>query len=202
MANKKIIVSVTNDISNDQRVHKVCTSLVKMGFDVVVVGRKRKDSTEINRSYSTHRFKLLFNKGALFYAEYNLRLFFYLLFHSFDFLLANDLDSLLANHLAAKVKRKSVVYDSHEYFTEVPELQGRAFAKNTWIKIEKMCLPGASRMYTVNESIAKLYKEKYNREVEVIRNVPPVFSYKIENAKTEKEKLGLPTDKKLLVVQG
>lgn len=202
MANKKIIVSVTNDISNDQRVHKVCTSLVNMGFDVTVVGRKRKDSIVLDRKYSTHRFSLLFNKGALFYAEYNLRLFLYLLFHSFDLLLANDLDTLLANHMAAKFKEKNIIYDSHEYFTEVPELEGRAFAKNTWLKIENMCLPKAKRMYSVNDSIANLYREKYSRKVDVIRNVPPVFNSKVENVNQEKERLGLPTDKKLLIVQG
>ena len=37
---KKIIVSVTNDISTDQRVHKVCESLQSMGFEVILWGRK------------------------------------------------------------------------------------------------------------------------------------------------------------------
>lgn len=202
MTNKKILVAVTNDISNDQRVHKVCTSLLKMNFDVKVIGRKRKDSVFLNRDYSTHRFNLLFNKGALFYAEYNLRLFFYLLFHKCSILLANDLDTLLANHFASTLKGVPVVYDSHEYFTEVPELCGRPFVKKVWTIIERMCLTKAIKMYTVNESIANLYNEKYNREVAVIRNVPQVFIPDIKDIDNEKERLGLPLDKKLLIIQG
>ena len=202
MTNKKILVSVTNDINNDQRVHKICTSLLKMNFNVTVIGRKRNDSVVLERDYSTHRFNLIFNSGALFYAEYNLRLFFYLLFHRCSVLLANDLDSLLANHLASIIKRVPVVYDSHEYYTEVPELSGRPLVKNIWTAIERICLPKAKKMYTVNESIANLYREKYNKKVDVVRNVPPVFISEIKDINKEKERLGLPLEKKLLIIQG
>src|SRR5690554_8125741 len=82
MKPKKIIVSVTNDLYTDQRVHKVCSFLYENKYDVLLVGRKLKDSQEItDRSYEVKRFKLLFNKGALFYANYNLRLFLFLLFN-------------------------------------------------------------------------------------------------------------------------
>lgn len=196
------MVSVTNDISNDQRVHKVCSSLLKMNFDVTVIGRKRKDSIFLKRDYATHRFNLFFNKGALFYAEYNFRLFFYLLLHRSSLLLANDLDTLLANFLASKLRGIPVIYDSHEYYTEVPELSGRPLVKKIWTRIERMCLPKAIKMYTVNESIANLYREKYQREVAVVRNVPPVFIPEIKEMNNEKERLGLPLNKKLLIIQG
>ena len=77
---KQVILSVTNDLSTDQRVHKVATSLLKAGFSPLLVGRKLKTSKKIvDRDYPTTRFKLWFNKGPLFYANYNLRLFFFLL---------------------------------------------------------------------------------------------------------------------------
>ncbi len=134
---KRIIVSVTNDLTTDQRVAKVCDTLTKMGFSVLLIGRKLKNSENINRNYKIVRFRLLFNKGFLFYAEYNLRLFFKLLFLKKDVLLSNDLDTLLPNYLIHKIFKTKLVYDSHELFTEVPELTNRPFVQKFWLTIEK-----------------------------------------------------------------
>ena len=188
---KQIIVSATNDLVSDNRIHKVCTSLTKMGFKVLLTGRQLPNSQKIqNREYQTKRFKLLFNKGALFYAEFNFRLYIFLLFKNFDVLLSNDLDTLPANFLASKVKRKELVYDSHEYFTEVPELINRPKVQKTWETIEKTMLPGIKHAYTVCDSIANVYKEKYGTDFKVIRNVP--FSSKniqVEKNSSRKNKI-------------
>src|SRR5436853_2609137 len=117
----RIIVSVVSDLVTDQRVHRTATSLHKKGCDVVLVGRRKKDSADVSRDYKTVRFRLWWEKGALFYASYNLRLFFFLLFTKSDALVANDLDTLLPNFLISKLKGSKLYYDSHEYFTEVPE---------------------------------------------------------------------------------
>src|SRR3974377_789279 len=127
---KKVFLSVTNDLTSEQRVHKVCLFLERSGFEVVMIGRRRRTSMPLeNRSYQTKRMFLFFETGPLFYAEYNLRLFFYLLFHKADVLVANDLDTLLANYFASRFTKSVLVHDSHEYFTGVPELAGRTFAK-------------------------------------------------------------------------
>src|SRR5512133_2497571 len=96
LALKKISLSVINDLVTDNRVHKVAVSLQKMGFEPVLVGRLLPESHEVERDYPTHRMKLVFRKGFLFYLEYNLRLFFYLLKSKVDVLVANDLDTLPA----------------------------------------------------------------------------------------------------------
>ena len=198
---KKIIVSVTNDLYTDNRVRKVCEFLIKHDFEVTLVGRKLKNSADLPAlPYKTKRFRLPFTKGALFYASYNLRLFFYLLFHKADVLLANDLDTLLANHWARKLKRHcKLVYDSHEYFIGVPELVERPRVQKFWRRIEKRCLPKVDRMYTVNESIAKLYRNEYNIAIEIVRNIsdaPASFP------KKTRSELGLPEDKKIVIFQG
>src|SRR4051812_31053441 len=95
---KKIVISVTNDLSTDQRVHKVCTTLAANGFKILLVGRKLKDSLPlIHMPYVHKRMFLIFKTGPLFYLEYNVRLFFVLLFARADILHANDLDTLAAN---------------------------------------------------------------------------------------------------------
>jgi len=78
---------------------------------------------------------MLFNKGFLFYKFYNIRLFLYLLLNKFDLIVSNDLDTLFAGFIASKIKRINLVYDSHEYFTGLPELNHRPFVRWVWKSI-------------------------------------------------------------------
>ncbi len=198
---KRAIVSVTNDLYTDNRVDKICRFLENQGYSVLLVGRIRKDSNALPlRSYRTKRMKLITEKGALFYAEYNFRLFMYLLFHRATILVSNDLDTLLANYAASKFKPNAkLVYDSHEYFTEVPELTSRPKIKNIWEGIEAWIFPKLQTIYTVNESIAQLYREKYKKDVAVIRNISP--SWKPLSIMT-KQDLGIPEGKFIIIIQG
>lgn len=194
---KRILVSVTNDITTDQRVDKVCTTLTQIGFDVILIGRKLKNSENLNRNYKTFRFKLLFKNGFLFYAEYNLRLFFKLLFSKKDILLSNDLDTLLPNFLISKIFKLKLVYDSHELFTEVPELINRPKVQKFWLTIEKNILPEIKNCYTVSNSIANYYNLKYKTNFITIRNLP------IATNKILKGKLPFKIkNKKIILYQG
>jgi glycosyltransferase involved in cell wall biosynthesis len=173
MAYKKIIVSVSNDLCIDQRVHRICNTLKDAGYDILLIGRKLKNSPEIpERNYKFKRVKLLFNNGLLFYLCLNCRLFLLLMFSKADIFLSNDLDTLLANTFAARLKRKKLVYDSHELFTEVPELADKKFKKKIWLFVEKICIKKANRSYTVCEPIADYYNDLYNINMKVIRNLP------------------------------
>ncbi len=170
---KRVIISVTNDLSTDQRVDKVANSLSKAGFSVLLVGRKVVDSIDIqNRLYPTHRFSMHFSKGFCFYLEYNIRLLFFLLNQKCDILLANDLDTLCANYLVSRFKNIKLVYDSHELFTELPELIDRPFIKFIWSSLESFLLKRIHYSYTVSDSISNYYKFKYDINMSVISNFP------------------------------
>lgn len=199
---KKAVVSVINDLVTDQRVDRTCRALHKAGYEVLLVGRIKKDSPEINeRPYQTKRFRLWWDKGPLFYAAYNLRLFFFLLFNHFDLYFSNDLDTLLPNFLVSRLKKKPILYDSHELFTETPEVIHRKFVKRTWELIEKSILPRLDIMITVNNSIAGIFHDRYGIGVKVVRNIPD-RSKTEHSRKKSRQDLGLPVDKKILILQG
>ena len=193
---KRIIICVINDLCTDQRVQKVSLSLHGAGFDILLVGRKQKDSLPFNAPYSHKRLRLIFSKTALFYAEINIRLFFLLLFSKVDIILSNDTDTILPAYLISKIRNKKLVFDAHELFPEMPELADRKLIKNTWINIENWIFPKIKNSYTVCDSIANYYHEKYNINMEVIRNVPHLRNIEKTNRKE------LFSEKKILLYQG
>lgn len=187
----KITVSVTNDLVTDQRVHKVCSTLHENGYQVKLVGRKLKNSKSLERPYHTKRMRLIFNRSFLFFAEYNIRLFFALLKDKSDVLLSNDSDTLLANYLVSKIKRKPLIFDAHELMPETPEVVNRKFVKSFWTNIENWIFPRLKHSYTVCRSIADYYNDKYKIDMQVVRNIPFAqlnnkFSERIINSKGKK----------------
>jgi hypothetical protein len=75
----RIICTVTNDLSHDQRMIRICTSLQQAGYDVCLVGRSLPDSPPLRtRPFRQHRLRCWFHRGKLFYLEYQLRLWYYL----------------------------------------------------------------------------------------------------------------------------
>jgi glycosyltransferase involved in cell wall biosynthesis len=174
---KKIILTVTNDLSYDQRMHRVCNTLSKAGYEVLLVGRKRNFSIDLKeKPYGQKRINCWFENGKFFYIEYNIRLFLFLLFTPFDIVNANDLDTILPCFFVSKMKGKNCIYDAHEYFTEVPEILHRPFTKKIWETLERFVVPRLKHCYTVSESIAILFQEKYKTTFDIIRNVPVLNS--------------------------
>ena len=197
---KRAIVSVINDLSTDQRVHKHCVLLRQKGYHVLLIGRQTSSSVPLDtRDYSTYRMKLPFEKGPLFYASFNLGLLYHLLLRNTDLFFSNDLDTLIPNFLVSKLREKPLIYDSHEFFTEVPELTSRPKVQGVWKSIEKRILPKLKNVLTVNKSIAGLYKEVYGIEMKVLRNIPQLVEPVKQPSKTE---LGFPLDKKIIILQG
>jgi len=195
---KRIAISVINDLVTDNRVHKVATTLQEMGHDVTLIGRLLPESLPVSRTYNTRRMSLFFRKGPAFYAEYNIRLFFVLLFSRFNVFVANDLDTLLPNFVVSKLTNGLLFYDSHEYFTEVPELVNRPKVRKTWEGIEKNILPKLQHAYTVCQSIAEEYRRKYGTFFQVVRNVPERMA-KFEIPEEKRLDFG---GKKIILYQG
>lgn len=194
----RVVLAVTNDLISDQRLEKVCSTLLSFGFTPLLIGRKKRFSPELpKKDWQTHRMSLIFEKGPLFYAEFNIRLFIWLLFHKTDLIVANDLDTLSACYLASKLKRIPIIYDSHEFYTETPELIHRPFTRNVWLTIEKIIFPKLKVIITVNRSIANEYKLRYAKDLYVIKNLPKRLVKTSLPHPAER-----PIDKKVVLLQG
>ena len=198
---KKIaFVSVINDLVTDNRVNKTCMALIECGYDVTLVGRKLSNSLPIpNWSFKTIRLKMIFKKGPAFYFFFNFRLFFVGLINKTDLFYANDLDTLAPMFLLSKLKKKPLIYDSHELFCEVPELKASRIKKAIWQKLEEYIIPKLKTCITVNDSIAKIYEAKYNVPFYIIRNISDFDQTFIPKSRVQ---LSLPEDKKIILLQG
>lgn len=175
---KRIVFTVTNELLQDQRMNRICTSLANNGYNVTLVGRRLRTSWALtSKPFRQKRIYCFFTKGKLFYFEYNFRLFFYLLFQRFDILCGIDLDTILPTFLLSKIKRKPFVYDAHEYFTEMEEVVARPWIKKAWETVEKMIVPRVKYGYTVSENYASMFAQKYGVDFEIIRNATLLNSH-------------------------
>jgi glycosyltransferase involved in cell wall biosynthesis len=173
VARRRIILTVTNDLTYDQRMQRICTSLSEAGYEVELVGRELSTSKLLDKfPFAQTRLKCLFNKGKLFYLEYNIRLFIYLLFHRADIICGIDLDTLVACYYAARLRGTKIVYDAHEYFPEVPEVVRRPRIQQIWRWVERTYITKVDMVYTTTQSIADVFQQKYKIPVHTVRNLP------------------------------
>lgn len=171
MSSKRIILTVTSDPNYDQRMIRICTSLHNAGYDVTLVGRKRPSSKPlIKRPFKQVRLQQHIDSGKLFYAIYNLRLFFYLLFKKADAICAIDLDTILPVYYVSKLRNIPRVYDAHEMFCDIEEVASRPAIQKAWRWIERHTVPYFKYGYTVNQSFADEFKRMYGVGYKVVRN--------------------------------
>ncbi len=170
---KKIYFTVTNDLTYDQRMQRICQSLGEKGYAVTLVGRKLRGSLPLEKKiYNQKRIRCLFKQGKLFYAEYNFRLFYYLLFRKMDAICAIDLDTIFTCYYISRIKKIPRVYDAHELFTELKEVITRPVIHKAWLRVEKRFVPRFTKGYTVSPGIAEEFRKRYGVNYETILNVP------------------------------
>jgi glycosyltransferase involved in cell wall biosynthesis len=168
---KRLVFTVTNDLNYDQRMIRICTSLNNAGYEVLLIGRKSPVPL-IKKQFSQKRLFCFFNKGKLFYLEYNFRLFFFLLFTKLDLICAIDLDTIIPCYMVSILRRKKRVYDAHELFTEMKEVVSRPAIFRVWKWVEKTFVPRFKYGYTVNAYIRDILKKDYGVAYSIIRNIP------------------------------
>lgn len=173
MTVRRLLFTVTNDLNYDQRMQRICSTLAEAGYDVMLVGRKLKTSLPLtHRNYQQRRLHCWFTKGKFFYAEFNIRLFFFLLFKKADCICAIDLDTVLPCYYVSKLKGIKRVYDAHEFFSQLDEVVSRPNIYSFWRRVEKKMIPKFKKGYTVCDGLAEEFRKNYGANYNVIRNVP------------------------------
>jgi hypothetical protein len=182
MEKVKIIITVTNDIQHDRRMLRCANTLHQQGFEVMIVGFQRSVDTLISpQVFNTKLLPLIIKKGKLSYIEISIRLFFYLLTQPFNVLISVDMDTIIPGYYVSKLRNKKQVFDSHEWFSEVPELAHRPAAKAIWQACERYYIPKVKLKYTVSQSIANAYISNGYGATKVIRNMPYLINETVEN---------------------
>jgi glycosyltransferase involved in cell wall biosynthesis len=167
----RIVCTVTNDLNYDQRMIRICTALTNAGYDVTLIGFKRKNSKAlIERPFKQKRIPIIAEKGKLLYIDYWLKLFFVLLFRKVDIFCAIDLDTIMPIYYASKIRKKKRVYDAHELFTELKEVISRPRIHKMWLWIEQYTVPKFPIGYTIGECYAEEFYKKYGVQYGIVRN--------------------------------
>lgn len=169
---RTLIFTVTTDLNYDQRMQRICGSLARHGYNVLLVGREWPTSRPLTpQPYRQHRLRCWQNKGKLFYIEFNLRLLLYLLGQRAAAWCAIDLDTALPVWLRARLAGQPFIYDAHELFTEVPEVVARPAVQRLWRAVEQFIVPRTTLAYTVGPALARVFEQRYGRPFDVVRNI-------------------------------
>ncbi len=168
----RIVCTVTNDLSHDQRMHRICGSLQAAGHAVTLIGRELPGSPPLpERPYRQLRLHCRYHRGKRFYAEFNARLIRKLREQDFDLLYSVDLDTLLAAYLSRRRKTKWI-YDAHEWFSETPEVYPRPLIRAAWRRLGRWLVPRTDIRITVGPALARELATDYRVSFTVIRNTP------------------------------
>jgi glycosyltransferase involved in cell wall biosynthesis len=177
---KSIVCTVTNDLNYDQRMIRICTSLVQAGFQVTLIGFERKTSKPlVQRPFQQIRIPIIREQGKLMYAHYWWKLFLKLMTIEVDAICAIDLDTIMPVYYASLLRRKHRVYDAHEIFTDLKEVISRPSVYKMWQWIAHHTVPNFPIGYTIGEAYAQDFEQRYGVHYGVVRNATILKPFEI-----------------------
>jgi len=205
---KKVTSIVLNNFKNDSRVLKENISLQKAGYEVQVVALHEEPLAEFEevQNIPVHRVKL---KSRGWSKQKLIQLIKYFEFiykvvkqyKKSDIIHCNDLNSLPIGVIIKKFFNKDVkiVYDAHEYETELNGLKGIQKKLVKWL--ERKLIKYADKVITVSDAIADEYVKLYDIEKpSLVLNTPP---YKeIQKKNIFRETLDILEDQTIFLYQG
>jgi len=210
---ERILVITAKQILNDNRVINEANALASFGYEVDLHCLRGNKPTEQNDKYNFNiiEFELFFQKWQKFYLvkvfkfiELIIKLNFVSKKNDYDTIHAHDLSGLiLAKSIRAITHPEiQIVYDAHEYETEVNGLSG---IKKKFYKItERVFIRKINGFITVSDTIASEYERLYGiKNATIILNTPNFSEYKKNNKYDYfRKKMSIRSDQRVFLYQG
>lgn len=183
----KVCMLTTSEIYHDTRILNEAAALVKK-YEVTILARKYPKQRPQKYPF---QIKLIdFLRLPIFQLNIFSSLFSLIkaaFYENSDIYHAHDLDGLLCAFPAAFIKRKVLIYDSHELWSDTypfANLRGMQ-----WLLpiLEKMLIWRIQKGITVNQTIAQYLSRKYHKEFIALYNIPRIS--KITHASSNLRKL-------------
>lgn len=208
---KKIIMLLAYGFDPDPRVYQEAKSLVKNGFGVTIIAWDReikwpkfemRDGIKIERSH----IKSLYRRGTsqlLFLFLFWIDVFFHLLGRDFDIIHCHDFDTLPIGFILAKLRRKRIIFDAHESYSDMLEDNVSGLLKKLTFIIEKILIRYIDLLITVGKILEEEYKRRGAKKTCVVGNWKSIDDFKIsiKRVQQEKERLHIP-DKMIVSFMG
>lgn len=211
----KVCMLVTNEVTPDPRVMKEAITLRDCGCQVAVIGRKTQENSphrekvsgiEIirvsQRVFKKSRGFLQIVKTLYRVLMINLKMLKSALQVDTDVYHAHDLDTLPVAVAAGKVRKRRIIYDSHELYTEQRDDFSPAL-KKAMQAFERFLITKVDTVITVNESIAGELAVRYGiRKPRVLHNFSRFSCIETGLRAEQRAKLGFTEDEIVVLYHG
>jgi glycosyltransferase involved in cell wall biosynthesis len=184
LSKRRVVMLLSNAFRPDPRVLKEARSLTNAGYDVTVIAWDREGrypATEQTNGFAVQRVQdVRSSYGAGIRQVLRLPRFWLHAWHRLSRLRpavvhCHDFDTLPPGWLWGKVHRRPVIYDAHEYYTELQEPRLHGLVGKVLLPLigtaEQVLSRSAAAVVTVDERIASRYR---NKRIVIIGHYPPL----------------------------
>lgn len=204
-----ILMLLSNAYDPDPRVRQEALALIGMGCRVRILAWDRDlkcNASEVMEGVDVDRVFLssVHGRGAtqlFFYAALYLKMFWRAWNTSWDIVHCHDLDTLPLGFLLGKLRRRPIVYDAHESFTDMLAASIPAFLRRGLLSLETFMMRRTDLLITVGEKLRTHFAERGARRSVVVGNWKRLddYSRSVQQNTEVRARLGIPESAMVIV---
>lgn len=182
----KIIMLLSNPFKPDPRVYKEAKTLVKHGHEVTVLAWDREcglPKTEVINGIKVRRIRQKAPYGKFLSLVPLMFMFWFrclafLLKEKFSIVHCHDFDTVIPGLIVAKIKRRQVIYDVHDYYPYMIVRRVPNFVVQTLDKFEGLVLKRVDGVITTDDKRGHLLLKKRAKKVTCVMNCVDLNKYR------------------------